>query len=648
MMPTLSRLAALLVGALTAGAPLAADTAPIPIEQFFKKPAMTGASISPDGRYVALRLQSQYGRSVLTVVDAQTHELTSVANFRNGDIDNFYWQSDRRLTYSVINVDHQGDIGTPGFYAVDRDGKDRAVLSPIIVKQRSFADSDFASRAYLAAPTVNGFPYRQSEAAFAISRWQDEEKLVRINTRNARVTDVRAPLETFRWLIDAHGEVRIAVARRSGKDVVFYRDDNNWRQLAAFDPMGADSFQPLLYAEDTLYVRAHNGRNEASIYRYDLKKKALDAQPLITVPGFDADGYFIVDDSKMLGFRVNTDAENTVWFDADMKAIQAEVDALMTGTVNTISRGAHSETPYVLVDAHGDALDHLYLLYNRDTKTVLRLGAAHPDLTPEQMATMTMVRYPARDGLLIPAYVTLPETPSKRPLPTVVLVGEAQWKRNAGWDWNAEVQFLASRGYVVLQPEPRGTGGFGNAHGEAGVKQWGRAIQDDIADAVKWSVAQGHTDPARVCIAGTGYGGYAAMMGLIRDPEVFKCGVSWSGITDIAAMFERDWKDVAEPRAVPLLRNIIGDPDKDAALLNAASPLRNAARIKQPVLLAYGEEDSRVPFKDGRKFQQALAAGNPNVEWLAYKPSVEDWKTQANRIDLWRHIEAFLARNIGK
>lgn len=644
MMPTLFRLAALLVGALAAGAPLAADTAPIPIEQFFKKPAMTGASISPDGRHVLLRMLSPHGRNMLTVLDAQTRELIPVANFRNGDVDTFYWQTDQRLTYSVINVDHQGDAGKPGFYAVDRDGKDHTTLSEIIVKPRSFADSDFANRSYAAAPTLNGFPYRKSEATYVISRWQNEDKLVRISTRTARITDVRAPRGTYRWLIDAQGEVCIAVARRDGKDVVFFRDDNDWRQLAAFDPTAADSFQPLLYAEGKLYVRSRNGRNESLIYRYDLKKNALEPTPLIEVPGFDADGYFIVDDRKMLGFRVNTDAENTVWFDAGMKAIQDEIDALMPDTVNTISRGSHSETPFVLINAHADALDYDYLLYNRETKALLRLGSARPQLKPEQMARMTMVRYPARDGLQIPAYVTLPETPAKRPLPTVVLVGEAQWKRNAGWEWNDEVQFLASRGYVVLQPEPRGTSGFGNAHTAAGVRQWGRAIQDDIADAVKWSVAKGYTDPARVCIAGTGYGGYAAMMGLIRDPEVFKCGVSWSGITDLAAMFSLRWKDIVEPREVALLPGIIGDP----ALLDDISPLRNAARIRQPVLLAYGEEDSRVPFKDGRKFQQALAAGNPNVEWLAYKPSVEDWKTQANRIDLWRHIEAFLARNIGK
>jgi dipeptidyl aminopeptidase/acylaminoacyl peptidase len=622
--------------------------APIPVEQFFKKPAMTGASISPDGRHVVMRLLSPAGRNMLTVVNAETREQKVVANFRNADVENFYWLSDKRVGYTVINVDHGGDIGKPGLYAVDRDGTHFEPLSEIIVGQRSFADSDYANRTYLARPTVNGFPYRKSEAVFAIARWEDRESLVRIDARNGRQADVRAPGRTYQWLIDANGEVRVAVARRDGKGAVFYRDDGSWRQLAAFDPLGAEGMTPLIYAEGALYVRAYNGNNESAIYRYDLEKNAIAGTPTITVPGFDADGYFLVDDQKIRGFRLNTDSETTVWFDPTMKTIQAEVDAALPATLNTISYGSHSETGNVLIDAYADTRDHSYLLYSRETKKLLRLGAARPELDPERMAPMFMVRYPARDGMRIPAYVTVPAAPTKKPLPTVVLVGESPWRRNGSWAWNAEVQFLASRGYVVLQPEPRGTAGFGIAHEAAGDRQWGRAIQDDIADVVAWAVAQGHTDPARVCIAGTGYGGYAAMMGLIRDPAQFKCGISWSGMTDIAAMFKRGWEGVADARAMPQLHSVVGDPDVDATLLKKISPQYNARRIRQPVLLAYGKEDARVPFIEGRKFYEALAADNPKVEWLAYTPSVEDWKTQNNRIDLWRHIETFLARNIGK
>ncbi|MHA4869380.1 S9 family peptidase [Duganella sp. PWIR1] len=632
---------------LAAGAAQAAHTAPIPVEQFFNKPAVTGASISPDGRHVALRMTSPAGRSMLNVIDADARTQKIVANFRNADVDMFYWQSDQRLIYSTVNVDHGGDIGNPGLYAVDRDGKRFKTLSRTIERQRSFADGYRGGSNYLSAPTINGFPYRKSESMFVIANTDDEVSLALIGTHDGRIFPVHAPRRTYRWLSDPNGDIRVAVTRINGKDVMHFKDEGGWRELASFDPDSAGRLQPLLYEDGKLYVRAFNGKNESSIYLYDVTTNKLGEQPVITVPGYDAEGYFTVNDVKALGFRVDAGSETTIWFDESMKALQREVDALLPGDVNIISYGAHSETPHVLIDTYNDTQGHLYLLFNRDTKKILNLGEARPGLDATRMSRMAMVRYPARDGLQIPAYLTLPAGGPKKSLPTIVLVSDPQWQRTDRWQWNAEVQFLASRGYAVLQPQTRGMPGFGRAHEAAGAKQWGLAMQDDIADAVKWSVAQGHTDPARVCIAGTGYGGYAAMMGLIRDPALFKCGVSWSGITDITSMFNRDWKDTAGSLALSQLRAMVGDPKADAEQFQATSPLHNAARIKQPVLLAYGKEDGRVPFSDGRKFYQALSATNPQVEWLEYTPSVEDWKTQGNSIDLWRRIEAFLGKHLG-
>lgn len=642
------RSAVLIACSLAISGALAAEPALLPIEDFFKRPEMTGATISPDGHFVAMRTQSPNGRSMLVILNTETREQKAVANYRNADIEHFYWLSDKRLAFSIINVDHDGDIGVPGLYAVDRDGSKFSALTETIKQPRSFADTDSSNNnGTLASLSMHGFAARKREAMFAMERWEDRVELVRLNTRNGARTAMQAPLKTFNWLIDAGGDPRIAVARHKDENVVFYEDDGNWRQIAAFSPLSPEAFEPLLFVDGMLYIRAYNGANESSVYRYDLKKNAIIPGPLITAPGFDADGHFLVDEKRMLGFKLNLESETTVWFDKEMKQLQADVDALLPGRVNNLSYGDHNTTPFVVIDSYSDVHSHIYLLYNREAKTLLMLGGAHPDLDVTRMATSEMIRYPARDGMKIPAYVTLPAAGPKKMLPTVVLMGETQWTRNGSWAWNDEVQFLASRGYLVLRPDPRGVAGFGRAHREAGAKQWGRSIQDDIADAVKWSVQQGYTDPARVCIAGPGYGGYAAMMGLIRDPQVFKCGISWSGITDIGAIFKYDADSLAAARATTELRAMVGDPKSDAAQFNDASPLQNAARIHQPVLLAYGKEDQRVPFSDGLKFYEKLSATNPRVEWLTYSPSVTDWKTQANRIDLWKHIEAFLGRNIG-
>jgi len=494
---------------------------------------------------------------------------------------------------------------------VDRDGKDFMPLSEILTAPRSFADNDSSDTTYLSEVSINGFPNRKPDLMYVVSVTGQDHLLSRMNTRIGirSLTNVRAP-DTSKWLTGPDGEARITLTHLDGKDVVYYSENHQWRQIAAFAPGAPEAFTPVLYTDSALYVRANQGKNETAIYRYDLQKNSIAETPTITVPGYDANGYFLLGDKDMRGYRVHTDSENTVWFDPAMKALQKEVDDILPGTVNTLSYGARSETPYALIDAHRDIQDHIYFLYNRDTKKLLRMGAARPDLDPDSMAPMALVRYPARDGMQIPAYLTIPESAGKKPAPTVLLIGAQQGKRNGLWEWNDEVQFLASRGYVVLQPNPRGTRGFGLAHEKAGVNA-PEAVLDDIFDAVKWAVQQGYTDAARVCIAGTGYGGYAAMKALARDATGFKCGISWSGAT------------------------ANGD-DKVAP-----------ARITQPVLLAYGKEDRRVPYGEGRKFYDTLAAANPKVVWLEYTPSAESWKTQSNRIDLWKHIEAFLARNLG-
>ncbi|SDH13813.1 MULTISPECIES: S9 family peptidase [unclassified Duganella] len=610
---------ALATCALATGLAQAADISSIAIEKFFGKANITGAAIAPDGRNVLLRTRSDAGRSMLTVVNTETHQQKTVANFSNADVDMFFWQSDKRLVYYTINTDRDGVMSRPALNAVDRDGKNFKVLSFTVLQPRSFADTSYNKSDYYAAATQYGFRYRKSEAMFSPADTDGNKSLVRIDTRTRQQTDVQVPRNTYRWLVDSDGDVRIAVTRLDSKDTVHYLD-GDWRELASFLPSAPEAFEPLLFAEGKLYVRARNGRNESSIYRYDLEKKALEASPMISVPGFDADGYFLLDDRKLLGFRINSDSENTVWFEPAMKAMQEEVDAVLPHTVNTISYGEHSATPYVLVDVHSDVHDHLYLLYNRETKKLLQLGAARPAIDPQQMAPMRMARFPARDGAHIPLYLTLPAGAAAKPLPTVVLLGDSQSHRTANWEWNDEVQFLVSRGYAVLQPQPRGIRGFGAAHEAAGAKQWSLSdAQKDIADAVKWAAAQGHTDPARVCIAGGGYGGHAAMTALVLDPALFKCGISWSGVIT----------------------------NSDADLKANQARVHDTTRITQPVLLAYGKNDRHVPFSDGRQFYEKLSATNHRVEWLEYSSSAEDWKTQHNRIDLWGHIEAFLGRNIG-
>jgi dipeptidyl aminopeptidase/acylaminoacyl peptidase len=292
-----------------------------------------------------------------------------------------------------------------------------------------------------------------------------------------------------------------------------------------------------------------------------------------------------------------------------------------------------------------------YLLYNTGTGALSKIGASHPDIDSRQMGRQQMVHYKARDGLDIPALLTLPPGERRGPLPLVVLVHGGPFVPGPTWGWNPQSQFLASRGYAVLEPHYRGSTGLGARHYRAGWKQWGLRMQDDLADGARWAIAQGIAASRRVCIAGASYGGYAALMGLVNDPDLYQCGVDWLGVTDINLLYTGTWiddSDLSDDYKRVGMPVLIGDPVADAAQLKATSPLEQAARIKQPLLLAYGGADRRVPLFHGKRFRDAVKRTNANLEWIEYAEEGHGWAVVDNRVDFWTRVEKFLDKHIGE
>jgi dipeptidyl aminopeptidase/acylaminoacyl peptidase len=263
------------------------------------------------------------------------------------------------------------------------------------------------------------------------------------------------------------------------------------------------------------------------------------------------------------------------------------------------------------------------------------------------MPTRQPVHYSARDGLDIPAYLTLPKGKEPKNLPLVMLAHGGPWLHGAIWAWSAEPAYLASLGYAVLEPAFRGSTGWGTKLQVAGWKQWGRGMQDDLNDGVDWLVQQGIVDPKRVCIMGASYGGYAVLMGLARDPDRWRCGIEYVGVTDINLLFDVTWSDMANSDYIRYsAKEMIGDPDKEAAMLKAASPLENAAKIKVPVLMAYGGEDRRVPLVHGEKMRDALRAQGTPVEWVVYAEEGHGFLLEKNLYDFYHRVATFLAQHL--
>ena len=652
-MKTLFTLAAAWLGLLSWPLVCNAQPARPAIELFFDQPVLSASQLSPDGRLLALRIGSKGGRVRLAVLDLQVMKPTIVADFRDADVDQFAWVNDRRLVFDLrqqMNGPGTAALGR-GLFAIDADGSGYRQL---VESTRSFVKVPDSGTPPLRWDTylLKALGTPDNDDVFVVvpeerSREKtDHIQLQRLNSRSGRVTEVDAPLHSTGWTLDAQGVLRLAVTRQRDRVAVHWRDpQGQWRQLDERDQF-AVSWMPRYVAPDgTLFVEAgHQGTT--AVFHFDPARGKLAETPLAAARGFDLHPRFIASDTQLLGLRYQIDAEVTQWLDPAMKALQATVDTRLPATANRLSVPARGDSPWVLVEAFADVQPRLTYLYTTTTRQLSRVGGSHPAIDPAQMGITDFVRDQAADGLEIPAYLTLPPGDAKKNLPLVVLVHGGPWVRGATWAWHPEVQFLASRGDAVLQPEFRGSTGFGRAHFEAGWKQWGQAMQTDLADGARWAIAQGIADPKRVCIAGASYGGYATLMGLARDAALFRCGVAWVGVTDLPMMFSVNWSDTTTEVKQYGMSRLLGDPVADAAMLRAQSPLTQAARIRQPLLMAYGAWDVRVPLIHGEAFRDAVKPHNPQLEWVVYPEEGHGWEKPETRIDFWGRVERLLGRHL--
>jgi dipeptidyl aminopeptidase/acylaminoacyl peptidase len=637
---------------------LAASPAPA-IADFFDNPEFSGAKLSPSGNYLAVRMGGEGKRDRLAVMTLSTGSIKAISSFTDADIGRFEWVNDERLALAATDrsVGQGGVHLAAGLYAINRDGshfiqlvsrdgslgtRTGRLLLPwntYMLEQQTKQDSD------------NIYVVHSVGSAGTL----DYRGLQLLNTMTGRTTPFELPGATSSWLLDHNGEPRLTAVTKDDKKTILYRDpalNQTWRPLVTFNAHtgGKGAFRPLTFGPDgTLYVVANAGKDKQAVYTFDPQTGKMADKPLVQLEGYDFRGELIMGKDKLLGIRHLTESLGTNWLDKDMQALQDHIDEILPNTVNLLTPPARPGSPWLLVEAYSDIFPLRTMLYNSETKKLTAIGASHPKIQPAQMAHRKLVHYTARDGLDIPAWLTVPQGAGKN-LPLVMLVHGGPYMRGSSWGWDAEAQFLASRGYAVLQPEYRGSTGFGSRHFHAGWKQWGLKMQDDIADGARWAIAQGVADSKRICIAGASYGGYATLMGLVNDPDLYKCGVDWIGVTDINLMYDPGWftlddtGDEWKRYGMPVL---IGDQVKDAEQLKATSPLQQAARIRQPLLLAYGGADLRVPLQHGTKFYNAVKQTNTSVEWIEYEEEGHGWVLPKNRIDFWGRVEKFLDKNIG-
>lgn len=651
-------------GAMAQTSKPSTSPANIPVVDFFKQPALQAPSLSPSGKKIAVIIGTNSGRKGLAVADIATPtKFLGVAQFEDADIRSFAWVNDNRLVFDA--VDFQAGLGEQlgsGLYAVNADGTDFLWLIERTGNYRVMGNPSkrpLPNRHKLFAVLDDG----TDDVVVQRYNFLDNQRvpgstLLKLNTKTLELKTMisSVPEAAQSWVLDRNGVPRALLASdgKSGIKVQMRTGNSNeWTTISQSDQFdsSAASFEPFAFDyDDQLWVKArlNNPEKTTALFRYDTKTNAIESKPLFSLKGFDFEGSLIFDGKsrKVLGINYTSDAPGTVWFDESLKRIQEEIDKQLPNTINEISCKRCASAQHFVVRVSSDRQSPMFFLADRSTLKLQLIGAERPWLDSALTAEVDFVRIPSRDGMEIPTYITKPK--GKGPFPTVVLIHGGPHVRGSVWGFNPETQFLASRGYLVVEPEFRGSLGYGETWFRAGWRQWGLKMQDDMTDAAKWAVSKGLADANRVAIAGGSYGGYAAMMGLVKEPSLFKAGLNFVGVTDIELLYTIGWSDTAgstwERFGMPKL---IGDREKDIEQFRKTSPLLLAHQIKQPVFMAYGEDDLRVPLPHGTKLRDALIkSGNTQVEWNQYANEGHGFLLEKNKVDFYSRMEKFLAKHL--
>jgi dienelactone hydrolase len=478
----------------------------------------------------------------------------------------------------------------------------------------------------------------------------------RINVRTGEAVDIPLglPGELTGVVFDKDGHLRAATTHEVRQETKgprsstlvknWYRHDEKspWQELAQA-PVTDSLWIPIgiPVASDTLVILSREGRDTWAMFSYDTAaRKTTDL-----LVGHPTDDLMDVDDNKGSGLiRVMTNGlkPSTYWFDTRWNQLQRSVDAALPGATNELEGDPQGN---VLVFSHSDRNPGTYLLFDTQQLKLKTLGRISSAVDVAAMRPMQTLTYTAEDGLKIPAYLTLPAGPVQ-PRPLVVYVHGGPVARDE-WDWDRQTQMLAVAGYAVLQPQFRGSTGFGHKFEQAGYRQWGLAMQDDVTAGVKAMIARGVADPQRICIFGGSYGGYAALWGLVKTPTLYRCGISFAGVSDIGEMFT-DWSDTNDDEVgKEFTRFAVGDVDTMAAQFDAISPEKHADQIQVPVLLAHGMSDHRVPPGHSRRMEAALEKAHKSVESHWYPGEGHGLSTVHDLKDFNAALLDFLDRNIG-
>ncbi|HEX7689006.1 MAG TPA: alpha/beta fold hydrolase [Burkholderiaceae bacterium] len=601
------------------------------VEQFLEASAIVEASLSPDGRYILAIVALDTQREAV-LVDTLGHKSTIVMPATEMPLSGARWFAPDLMGFNTV------DQGGARGYVVDlKDGQTRR-LEPGAV---------FISSLHDAA----GHPTEWALSTTA-STMHDIER-VDVRTLEHVPYEFDIPGQRLAYAVtDRRGDLLAVQTTDSAlwsdntRVTVWYRADTSaaWSKVDE-RRVNDEVLLPVAVLADKghLAVLTRHGGDRMALWDYDVGTHALVRQlaadehddiDAIGIDGMNPDSIVL----RTAGLK-----PRMLWLDPWLAGMQAAIDEQLPGRVNTLS---NTSAERVLVRSESDVDPGQLYVFDLKAMTLTRVLSVRHDIVPGRMQPKQAIHYPARDGLSIPAYLTLPGKQAG-PLPLVVLVHGGPIARDQ-WTWDEDVQMLAAHGYAVFQPQFRGSTGFGAAFEAAGHGQAGLAMQDDISDGVRWLIAQKIADPKRVCIVGISYGGYAALWGLASTPELYRCGVSVSGPSDLEREITEESLGSLSRPVRERWKLVFGERDRMKATWAAVSPLRHADRIQSPVLLVHGERDAIVPISHGERMRDALLDLHRDVEWLSFDLEGHGVRLATDRRLWYGAMLELLARTIGE
>lgn len=593
----------------------------IPLRDFFRNPDKTGFKISPDGTKISF-LAPYKNRQNVMVRDLKTNKESRITEDTERDIKLYFWKSDLILYLQ----DSGGDENFQLFSCMP----DKMQVKPL-----------------------TPFPGVLTQI---IDRLDEDNQhiIIGLNKRNPEIFDpyklnvITGELELLyenpgnitSWYTDHTGTIRLAGITDGVNTSIVHRKNEKEDFQELINLSFKDTLIPQFFTFDNenLYAISNLGRDKAAVVLFDLNQ-AKEVEVLYENPKYDVSG---LDYSKK--FKKITYAEYTSWkeehlcFDDEYRQLLNDLNRDFAGFEVAITSRTEEEDK-LIVRTYSDKCLGSYYLYDVKTKFITKLSDVSPWLNAEELCDQQPIAYESRDGVKIQGYLTLPKVADKKNLPVVVNPHGGPWHRDV-WGFNPEVQFLANRGFAVLQMNFRGSTGFGRKFWELSFKQWGRSMQDDITDGVKWLINEGIADKNRIAIYGASYGGYACLAGLTFTPDLYAAGIDYVGVSNLFTFMNTIppyWKPYLE-----MMYEMVGNPEKDKELLAERSPVLHAHQIKAPLLIAQGANDPRVNQDESEQIVNALKSNGIKVQYILKENEGHGFANEENQFEFYEAMEAFL------